>query len=158
MRLRPASRGLAAGWSRRGLRTRPVRIAGTLRRGAVGLPLALEARGGLAGRGRPSLPGAEAVSSRRRVRGGERAPSPEPLRAWVVLRGHSGREAPVRNTQETHTLAELNSVNFSCLGENSSNGVLSPCDTSSTLWPKRRNRLNSLFFARLVMRPFLRVV
>lgn len=64
-----------------------------------GLPPAPEARGVLAGRGRPSLPTAEAGSSRQPVRRRERDPepppplSPLPLQrpgAGVALRGHRG--------------------------------------------------------------------
>lgn len=68
--------------------------------------------------GAASLRTAEAVSSRLPVRSRERHPGPpgprvpQPPRASVAREARSG----ARGTCPKHTLPELNSVNFSCLG------------------------------------------
>lgn len=77
-----------------------------------GLPPAPEARGVLAGRGRPSLPTAEAGSSRQPVRRRERDPEPPPPSprspysapgpGWR-LEDTAGPEVPARNTHTGRT-------------------------------------------------------
>lgn len=84
----------------------PVRFAwpGRSAEPGFGLPPAPEARGVLAGRGRPSLPTAEAVSSRQPVRRRERDPEPPSARGpgWR-LEDAAGSEVPARNTHTGRT-------------------------------------------------------
>lgn len=100
VRLRPEGAGLAAAGAGPGA-PGPVPFAWPGRSAERGfaLPPAPEARGVLAGRGRPSLPSAEAVSSRQPVRGGERDPEPPSARGsgWR-LEDAAGAEVPARNT------------------------------------------------------------
>lgn len=106
--------------------------------------------------GAASLRTAEAVSSRLPVLAGSatpgprapESPSPHGLR-WCEEEA-AGREAPARST---HSLSSTQST-FLVLGGHSSSGVLSSCDVSSTLWPKRRNSIISVPSARLVVCPF----
>lgn len=121
-----------------------------------GLRLAPEARWVLVGRGRPSLPSAQAVEFKAAGEQERAWPgAPELLRAWVALGGHSG----ARGTCPKHALSQSSTPStFLVLGTIPPVVFYCPCDMSSTLWPKWRKSLISLFFASLTVCPFLRVV
>lgn len=158
MRLRPAGSGREAAGLAWGLRVAGFASPGPSAAPGSGEPRALEARGAPAGRGRltshrGSCELKAPCTSRERHPGppGPRAPeSPSPHGLRWCEEEAAGREAPARST---HSLSSTQST-FLVLGGHSSSGVLSPCDVSSTLWPKRRNSIISVPSARLVVCPF----
>lgn len=144
MRLRPGGSGLATSRSRPGLRAPLVFGARTLCRWAIRFA------SGLGGAVSPRWEGPPVTSQHLSC---EFKAAGAPERAWPRvpeppedLGDFQGAQRGERHLPKIHTFAELNSVNFSCVGDNSSNGVLLPCNTSSTLWPKRRNSFTSVFF------------